>query len=45
MVYTGEEPRATVQLFFPGKFDYNYKNVLVLDALTEIVAIKVVERL
>jgi zinc protease len=44
-VYKGAEPKATVSLVFSGSFDYSFENSLMMDALKETVAIRLLERL
>lgn len=44
-VRKGIEDKASVQLFFHGKFDYTVENNLQLNALSEILEFKVLERL
>jgi len=44
-VYKGSASKATVDLFFPGKFDYLNENVLQMEALKEILQIRLLERL
>jgi zinc protease len=44
-LYKGTEPKATVQLVFSGPFDYSLENKLKMDALTETLQIRLLERL
>ena len=44
-VYKGIGDKSTVQLVFSGPYDYNDSNNLQLDALTEALNIKLIERL
>lgn len=44
-VYKGQEEKSSVQLVFSGNYTYNENNNLNLDALTEILQIKITERL
>lgn len=44
-VYKGQEPKATVRLVFSGDFTYNNDNNNQLDALAEVLNIKLIERL
>jgi zinc protease len=44
-VYKGTEPKATVELVFSGPFDYSLENKLKMDALTETLQIRLMERL
>ncbi|WEA04027.1 M16 family metallopeptidase [Mucilaginibacter sp. SJ] len=44
-IYKGTEPKATVNLVFSGKFDYNAVNKVLLDALKENLEIRLIERL
>lgn len=44
-VYKGQEPKATVRLFFSGDFTYNRDNNNQIDALAEVLNIKLIERL
>ncbi|MDN3548837.1 M16 family metallopeptidase [Mucilaginibacter aquaedulcis] len=44
-VFKGTEPRATVNLVFSGPFDFNIANDLKMDALQEVIAIRLNERL
>lgn len=44
-VYKGQEPKATVRLMFAGDFTYNESNNIQLDALAEVLTIKLIERL
>ena len=44
-VYKGIDDKATVQMVFSGKYDYSEANNLQLDALEEILQIKLTERL
>jgi len=45
IVYKGSEPKAKVNLVFSGTFDYNMVNKLKLDALKEVLEIRLIERL
>lgn len=45
IVYKGAEQKAMVQLILSGAFDYNYENVLKMDALQESLEIRLLERL
>ncbi|MEJ7780502.1 MAG: insulinase family protein [Daejeonella sp.] len=44
-VYKGQEPKANVRLVFSGDYTYNEKNNNQLDALAEVLSIKLIERL
>jgi zinc protease len=44
-VYKGQEPKATVRLVFSGDYTYSEKHNNQLDALAEVLTIKLVERL
>lgn len=44
-VYKGKEPKATVRLVFSGDYTYNEKNNNQLEALAEVLNIKLIERL
>ena len=44
-VYKGSEPKSTVRLVFTGDYTYNEENNNVLDALGEVLQIKLIERL
>ncbi|PJJ85027.1 M16 family metallopeptidase [Mucilaginibacter auburnensis] len=44
-VYKGTEDKANVLLFFSGPFDYSFTNQLKVDALKEILQIRLIERL
>jgi zinc protease len=44
-VYRGSEPKATVRLVYSGKYTYNEDNNIQLEALGEILQIKLTERL
>jgi zinc protease len=44
-VYKGIEEKSSVQLLFSGEYDFNEKNNLQMDALQEILNIKLIERL
>lgn len=44
-VYKGKEPKANVRLVFSGDYNYNEKNNTQLDALAEVLSIKLIERL
>jgi len=44
-VYKGIDDKATVQLIFNGAYDYNEANNIQLDALEEVMNIKLTERL
>lgn len=44
-VYKGTEPKATVDLVFSGTFDYSQENKIKLDALKEVLQIRLLERL
>jgi zinc protease len=44
-VYKGTEPKATVELVFSGLFDFSFENKLKMDALTETLQIRLMERL
>lgn len=44
-VYKGSEPKSTVRLVFSGDYDYNDHNNKTLDALGEVLQIKLIERL
>jgi zinc protease len=45
IVYKGIEPKATVRLNFNGSYNYSALNNLAMDALTEILQIRLIERL
>lgn len=45
IVYKGTEPKATVYLVFSGTFDYSPKNRVRLDALKEMLKIRLIQRL
>jgi len=44
-VYKGTEPKATVDLIFSGAFDYSAAEKIQLDALKEVLQIRLLERL
>lgn len=44
-VYKGTEPKATVDLFWSGTFEFNAANNVTLDALKECLEIRLLERL
>ncbi len=44
-VYKGQEPKANVRLVFSGDYTYNEKHNNQLDALAEVLSIKLIERL
>jgi zinc protease len=44
-VYKGTEPKATVNLVFSGSFDYSAIEKVQLDALKEVLQIRLIERL
>jgi zinc protease len=44
-VYKGSEPQSTVLLVFSGKFDYSAENKVKLDALKEVLEIRLLQRL
>ncbi len=44
-VYKGQEPKANTRLVFSGDYTYNEKNNNQLDALAEVLSIKLIERL
>ncbi len=44
-IYKGSEEKATVSLMFSGDFEYNMPNNIQLDALGEVLSIKLIERL
>jgi zinc protease len=44
-VYKGTEPKSTVRLVFSGDYTYNEANNNILDALGEVLQIKLIERL
>jgi zinc protease len=44
-IYKGAEPRATVYLVLSGAFDYSRNEVVSLDALKEVLQIRMIERL
>ncbi|MES2874086.1 MAG: insulinase family protein [Bacteroidota bacterium] len=44
-IYKGKEPKANVRLVFSGDYTYNEKNNNQLDALAEVLSIKLIERL
>ncbi len=45
MVYKGQEPKATVRLTYSGDYTYTDDNNNQLDALAEVLTIKLIERL
>jgi zinc protease len=45
IVYKGTAPKATVNLVFSGLFDYSFANKLKMDALREVLQIRLIERL
>jgi zinc protease len=44
-IYKGQEPKATVRLVFSGDYTYSEKHNNQLDALAEVLTIKLIERL
>ena len=44
-IFKGQEPKATVRLVFSGDYTYSEKNNNQLDALAEVLTIKLIERL
>src|SRR5690606_2646185 len=44
-VYKGQEPKANTRLVFSGDYTYNERNNNQLDALAEVLSIKLIERL
>lgn len=44
-VYKGQEPKASVRLVFSGEYTYSEKHNNQLDALAEVLTIKLIERL
>lgn len=44
-IYKGTEPKSTVEMLFTGPFDYNSKNVLGMDALSQLLSIRLREQL
>jgi len=44
-VYKGIDPKSTVQLVFSGDFDWNPENTTLVDALAEVLEIKLTETL
>lgn len=44
-VYKGREEKATVNLVFSGEYDYTTKRMLELEALKEVLQIRILERL
>lgn len=44
-VYKGQEDKANVRMVFTGDYTYNEDNNLQIDALTEVLEIKLIERL
>jgi len=44
-VYKGTEPKATVHLIFSGAFDYNAAEKIQMDAMKEVLQIRLIERL
>jgi len=44
-IYKGQEPKASVRLVFSGDYNYNQGNNDQLDALAEVLSIKLIERL
>ena len=45
IVYKGQAPRALVELYFTGDYDYDYKDNMILDAMASALSIKITERL
>jgi len=44
-VYKGNEPKATVTLVYSGPFDYSPENELKMEAVKEVIQIRLIERL
>jgi zinc protease len=44
-VYKGTEPKATVYLVYTGKYDYSPENNVKMDAMKEVLEIRLLERL
>jgi len=44
-VYKGSEPKATVYLVYTGKYDYSPENNVKMDALKEVLEIRLLQRL
>jgi zinc protease len=44
-IYKGQDPKSSVMLVFSGKYDYSRDNNNELDALAEVLTIKLLERL
>ncbi len=44
-IYKGREPKANVRLVFSGDYTYSEKHNIQLDALAEVLSIKLIERL
>jgi len=44
-VYKGSEPKSTVLLFFSGNYDYSQENNIKMDALKEVLEIRLLQRL
>lgn len=44
-IYKGQEPKANVRLVFSGDYTYSEKHNIQLDALAEVLSIKLIERL
>ncbi|GGI23728.1 M16 family metallopeptidase [Pedobacter mendelii] len=45
IISAGLEPKATVRLTFSGDYDFGYENNLNMDAIAEVLQIKLIERL
>ena len=45
IVYKGAESKATVKLVFSGAFDYSFDSTMKMDALKEVLQIRLLERL
>ncbi|MCZ4224863.1 M16 family metallopeptidase [Pedobacter rhodius] len=45
IISAGLEPKATVRLTFSGNYDFGYENNLNMDAIAEVLQIKLIERL
>ncbi|GGH09458.1 M16 family metallopeptidase [Mucilaginibacter phyllosphaerae] len=45
IIEAGREPKATVSLKFTGDYDYSYANNLEMDAMAEVLQIRLIERL
>jgi len=45
IIRMGNEPKATVEIFFSGKFDYSFEDKIKLDATKEALQIRLLQRL